>query len=80
MSGLLDEIKAYRAPKPECSIGTLLRSLDADDRDDLIAAFADDTVLGTGIVNSLRKRGHNATDNTVNRHRRGSCACDGSAK
>lgn len=61
---------------PVCSIGTLLASMDDEDREDLLTLLASDTP-GTVIAATLEKffgttapRGH-----SVNNHRASRCAC-----
>ena len=60
-----------------CSLGRLLDRLGDDDRTEMVAALASDHVSGTGLYRALRKRyGQSAPSAyTVQRHRRGVCAC-----
>lgn len=59
---------------PPCSVSTLLRQLDADDRAAVQAAL-DGPQSHAHIARTLRKHGHPIGDNTIQRHRRAECAC-----
>ena len=77
--------RARRRPsrnrRMECSVGLLLRTLDAQESDALQTMIDDPQRLSTEIVDDLREegitvRGHYMRDNTMSRHRRGACSCD----
>lgn len=76
--GLLDEIHEHNSSRrgPVCSVGTVLEALSDADREDLKIALLDKSVKSTAIVKALRLRNISLADSTINRHRRGICACE----
>jgi hypothetical protein len=69
------EASHYTGGTP-CSIKAIIESLSPDDAKALNEAFNDASIKGTTISKVLRGRGFpGATDHTVQRHRRGACAC-----
>jgi hypothetical protein len=72
---LLDEARAYAAPKATCSVPGVLASLSEDDAADLRAALADPTITGTAIERALTNRGIHLRSSTIRRHRSRGCLC-----
>lgn len=75
---------AYQAtatkPKgPPCSIATALSNLDPEDSDFLRELLADPDKPSSRISLALRAEGHEISQITVARHRRGECRCARSA-
>ena len=58
---------------PECSVGVLLRSLDADTADEVRVALDDTTVQHAQIARALGAIGHKVGATTISRHRAGDC-------
>lgn len=77
---LLDTLTAEKAASrkgPLCGIAVLLDRLDKADRAALLQFLADrDTVTTAVIHRALAAEGHRVGKNTIERHRRGDCACD----
>lgn len=72
---LAAEVAALAVPRARCSLARVADSLDDADRADLRALLADPDVLGSLISRALIARGHNVKPHTIQRHRRGMCAC-----
>ena len=73
---LLDEMRAEATLKgPACSVRLLLDGMAPDERADLLSAFADPSILTSVIARVLHKRGYTIGQETLQRHRRGSCRC-----
>lgn len=66
-----------KKPGSACSVGILLRTLDADDRAWLVSTLAADhqTVQHAWIARVLTADGHRATGQTIGRHRQAQCDC-----
>lgn len=75
--GLLAAIQAEASYKgPQCTVKTTLDKLDKADRDDLVAAMADNDIESTKIARVLQQqRGLRISGDTIRRHRKGECAC-----
>ena len=75
--GLLEDIKRERPTpnRPTCTIATIVRDLDDEDRAAFETVIYDYSVPCSAIGRALRGRGVNVSDQTLNRHRRGICAC-----
>lgn len=76
--GLSDEaaqVQARRFPGTRCTVLMVLAAMDAADADDLRQALADPTLTSPAIATVLGRRGHQITQSSVARHRRGDCAC-----
>lgn len=58
-----------------CSIGIMLDDMSDIDRIGLCKALDTPTFTGTAIAAILKKRGHQISSHTVQRHRRGACGC-----
>jgi hypothetical protein len=72
---LLDEARAYAAPKATCSVPGVLASLSEDDAADLRAALADLTITSSAIERALSNRGVHLRASTMRRHRTRGCLC-----
>lgn len=72
---LASEEAAHRKGPP-CSLGALLTEMDAEDVAALQAALASQRPH-TWIARALGSIGHKVLPDTVKRHRRGECQCDG---
>lgn len=59
---------------PRCSVANLLDTLDDDDRQALLDAFASD-LQHAQITRALKAEGHRVGDQTIARHRGGECSC-----
>ena len=62
-------------PGPACRVSRLLDSLTPADRPDYVAALADDNLSCVTIVRAFGIEGHTIGRSSVERHRRGDCAC-----
>lgn len=78
-NNLLDEIYEVQAQaRPSmCTVKTILETLSPADQEAMQQAFDTPGVQGTSIAKVLKKRGHQISSHTVQRHRRGSCSCGG---
>jgi hypothetical protein len=74
--GLLDEIQQLNDQEKKCIVGNLIATLDADDREELVAAIADPNIQSSKIVIALKRRGYKMSDKSMWKHRRNECACD----
>ena len=61
--------------KPRCGVASVIAALEPADLEALTVALADDAFTATEIGRALRLEGHNIGDDSVRRHRRGSCTC-----
>jgi hypothetical protein len=75
--GLLADIYEHNSVRrgPLCSVGLVIDALPKADQEDLRTALLDKNVKSTAIIKALRLRDIILADSTVNRHRRGLCAC-----
>ncbi len=72
----LSEFEAQmRRNGPMCSIATIREQLTADQKRNLDAAFGSEAIYASVIARVLGNWGHRVKADTVNRHRRGECAC-----
>ena len=74
--GLLDEIQLLNEHDKKCIVGNLIQSLNADDKQELLAAIADPNIQSSKIVVALKRRGYKMSDKSMWKHRRNECACD----
>jgi hypothetical protein len=74
--GLLDEIQQLNEHDKKCIVGNLIQSLNADDKQELLAAIADPNIQSSKIVVALKRRGYKMSDKSMWKHRRNECACD----
>lgn len=74
---LADEIRAAsKATGGRCTIGVALADMPDKQRTEWEAVFSDAGLDGTAIARVLTKHtGRRIQGQTVNRHRRGECAC-----
>lgn len=73
---LLEEIVGRNTVRrTSCSVGTLLKDLDPQDRADLTEAFNNPAIMSSAIARALRNRGHKLGDYTIRRHRDLKCSC-----
>ena len=78
MSGLLAEIQANKTrARTKCAVDRILKLLDKDDRADLEAALADESVPAAAIARVLANRGLDINPNgeRIRVHRREQCGC-----
>lgn len=75
--GLLDEITGQdnNGRRARCTTYLVMSGLNADDAADLQAALDDDAITGTAIARALNQRGIEIGQESIQRHRRGACAC-----
>ena len=74
--GLLEEIQQLNEHDKKCIVGNLIATLDANDREELVAAIADPNIQSSKIVIALKRRGYKMSDKSMWKHRRNECACD----
>lgn len=74
---LEDFTAASQPTRPVCTIHKIMRALDPKDRDVLTAAFSNPEITAVAIGAVLKANGHDVTQHTVARHRRGQCTCGG---
>ena len=74
--GFLEEIQQLNEHDQKCIVGNLIQSLNADDKQELLAAIADPNIQSSKIVVALNRRGHKVSDKSMWKHRRNECACD----
>lgn len=60
---------------PPCTMSVILDDLQGNDKEALVAALNDTTVMHSTIYRVLTKNGFPVSLNTVQRHRRGECRC-----
>lgn len=58
-----------------CTIGAILADMSDIDRSGLQQALDTPAFTGTAITAILKRRGHQISSHTVQRHRRGGCGC-----
>ena len=75
MDDFLADLAADVPPGPKCGTAKVLAALDDDLRVQVQTALDDERYTSRGIARQLTKRGHQITDFTVNRHRKGECRC-----
>jgi len=75
--GLLDEITEQdgHGRRARCTTHTVLSVLEGQDADDLRTAIADDAITAAAIARALNQRGIEIGQESIQRHRRGACAC-----
>ena len=61
---------------PPCSVSLLLEDLNDEDRAAVIEAMADAKIPSTAIDRALLKEGYRVGSHSLQRHRRGECACE----
>lgn len=75
-TSILDEFKASAATSgPSCAMGRILADMTKEDREHTKIALADVTIQSPAIARVLKNRGHTVGNETVRRHRKGSCSC-----
>ena len=73
---LLSEIEAAATNRGTiCSVYRVREALSKADQADLDTALADNGIAGSQIARALSARGHKVKGDTVQRHRKGDCAC-----
>jgi len=76
--GLLGEVReaqaAHRKGLP-CSVSVALEGLQGEDRKDFEEALADESIYGSTLSRVLKARGFVVPQESIQRHRRGVCAC-----
>lgn len=63
--------------KAMCNVALLLPKLSESDRDAVTKAMADAGIYGSTICKVLKKRGFDISTESMRRHRRGACLCEG---
>lgn len=66
---------AMLRPGPKCRVALLRANLDKKDLAVLEDALASAGVSTSAIVTALRSEGHDIARSSIERHRRGDCAC-----
>lgn len=75
--GLLEDMKADEIKKgPPCSLEVVLREMKNPDREDLLEAMKDPTIMATTISRVLARRGVKVGPQAIRRHRNGECRCE----
>lgn len=73
-SAFSEALAVEQAPQgAECSVGILLREVDADTSGEIRAALDDPGVQHAQISRALKTIGHSISAMTIGRHRRGDC-------
>lgn len=67
---------SQQSKQTTCTIGVILDEMSDIDRVGLLHALDTPTFTGTAITAILKKRGHQISSHTVQRHRRGGCGCE----
>ena len=75
LAAALDAEKAAARKGPPCTFAGIFDKLDKADADALTAYLADGSVTTTVILRALQAEGYSVGQNTVQRHRKGICAC-----
>jgi len=79
MNTISDMLQPDRVPKQagvSCRLGRILNGLTEEDMKAVERALNDtDTYPGTYIAQVLRGQGHQISEHSVRRHRRGACQC-----
>ena len=65
-----------RQPGPKCATGLALKALTPAKRSKLQEALDEPRITGMAIARWLKQNGHQVSDVSVRRHRRGDCSCD----
>lgn len=76
--GLLGEVRSAQAAHRRggrCSVSVAIDAMEGQDRKDLMAALADESIYGSTLSRVLKARGHRVPPEAIQRHRRGACAC-----
>jgi len=74
LSASLQQQRQERIRKgPMCRVCLLIATVDAEDREALEAALADEGMAHTQISRALKAEGLDYAPNTIARHRRGDC-------
>lgn len=74
MGSLADAIASSKQKRgTRCGFCTLFLTLDAEDRQALLAAMDDPAVEQMQVYRALKAEGHEMTHDTVGRHYRGQC-------
>lgn len=77
--GLAERLNEYpkQFPKgPKCYVWIVLESFQGADREALEAALEPNSGwTATALLTPLRDEGHNLSKSSIERHRRGECAC-----
>lgn len=71
----LDAEKAAARKGPPCTFAGIFDRLDKADAEALRSYLADGSVTTTVILRALQAEGFSVGQNTVQRHRKGICAC-----
>lgn len=74
--GLADALSREKAAHRKgfsCSVCKALDLFDDDDREALAEALADPLIYSTAISRALKAEGHDISEHSVQRHRRGGC-------
>ena len=73
---LADSLAAQTSPKgPPCSMAAIIAALDTADLAALNHALNNPGATSAAITRALQMEGHKVTVFTLNRHRKGGCAC-----
>lgn len=74
---LLEEAQALaKRPGGTCGVALLVRRLGETEQAELLEAMDDPITSSRGISLALDRRGYTVSYQTIQRHRRGDCACD----
>lgn len=68
-------IEAVTRRGPPCTVSLLLADLGKDDHAALVDALAHPTLTTAAISRALLREGHRINAATLQRHRKGECAC-----
>lgn len=76
-SGLLARLAGTppRSRRPVCHTGVLLGRLPQDEADALRAALGNEDWTAKALMRLLVAEGHEITDQSLSRHRKGDCKC-----
>lgn len=75
LADLLAAAKEDQRRPTGCAISHLLDTLEDEDAKALISAFEDPAIHSTSILKALKARDIQVSERTVQRHRKGTCAC-----
>lgn len=73
---LAEFVELSKVRRAECGIALALKTLDAKEGEALKAALASESITSVAIETWLKRRNVKVSDRTLNRHRKGQCACD----
>jgi hypothetical protein len=73
--GIFDGIEDDIRKGPVCRMSIIIGKLDKPDRDALADVLLNDLIPSTVIARRLSKAGHPIPGESLQRHRRGVCAC-----